>query len=129
MSHRLTLSLRSIASRPSIAVVNSPAASMAYRALSTSPILRLATPQSSHQTGPTVPGYPPAAPIVPKRQEVAVDYSKGPSALDKAASLFFFTEILRGTFTLFTPLCSDYSARVGQFKLTRIPLRRLAIQE
>lgn len=24
------------------------------------------------------------------------DYSKGPSALDKAAQMFFFTEILRG---------------------------------
>lgn len=24
------------------------------------------------------------------------DYSKGPSALDKASQLFFFTEILRG---------------------------------
>ena len=25
-----------------------------------------------------------------------IDYSKGPSALDKAAQLFFFTEIVRG---------------------------------
>lgn len=28
------------------------------------------------------------------------DYSKGPSALDKAAHLFFFTEIMRGKLTL-----------------------------
>jgi NADH dehydrogenase (ubiquinone) Fe-S protein 8 len=27
------------------------------------------------------------------------DYSKGPSALDKAAQLFFFTEILRGEYS------------------------------
>lgn len=29
-------------------------------------------------------------------QAVYPDYSKGPSAIDKAAKLFFFTEILRG---------------------------------
>jgi NADH dehydrogenase (ubiquinone) Fe-S protein 8 len=27
------------------------------------------------------------------------DYSKGPSALDKASQLFFFTEIVRGMLT------------------------------
>lgn len=30
------------------------------------------------------------------------DYSKGPSALDKASQLFFFTEILRGEFDFLT---------------------------
>jgi len=30
-----------------------------------------------------------------------VDYSKGPSALDKASQLFFFTEIVRGEFIWF----------------------------
>lgn len=71
------------------------------RALSSTPINRLATPQ----TGPTRAGYAPAAelgsgaaPIVPKRAEIVPDYSKGPSALDKASSLFFFTEIVRGEF-------------------------------
>lgn len=94
MSSRLALSLRSLASRPTVSP--SQVAFISQRALSTSPILRLATQPT--QTGPTVPGYspPPAAPIVPKAQQTVVDYSKGPSALDKASSLFFFTEILRG---------------------------------
>jgi hypothetical protein len=36
-------------------------------------------------------------------EAVEVDYSKGPSALDKAARLFFFTEIVRGTSISFLP--------------------------
>ncbi|SCZ91673.1 BZ3500_MvSof-1268-A1-R1_Chr5-1g07597 [Microbotryum saponariae] len=68
------------------------------RLFSSSPLARLATPQNS--TSPLVVGLErngsKPAPIVPHREAAEVDYSKGPSALDKASSLFFFTEILRG---------------------------------
>ncbi|ORY80712.1 hypothetical protein BCR35DRAFT_304270 [Leucosporidium creatinivorum] len=91
MSSRLALTLRSQLPRSAATPLVSAA-----RPLSTSAILRLATQPT--QTGPTVPGYstPPAAPIVPQAEQTVVDYSNGPSALDKASSLFFFTEILRG---------------------------------
>ncbi|KPV76913.1 uncharacterized protein RHOBADRAFT_42126 [Rhodotorula graminis WP1] len=67
------------------------------RTFTTSAAARLAQPQ----TGPTEPGHAPlhAAPVRKQRAQFAAqtpDYSKGPSALDKAASLFFFTEIVRG---------------------------------
>ncbi|BGP37342.1 ndufs8, ubiquinone oxidoreductase 23 kd subunit [Rhodotorula kratochvilovae] len=67
------------------------------RAFTTSAAARLATPQ----TGPVEPGHAPNhhMPAHKQRAQFAVeqpDYSKGPSALDKAASLFFFTEIVRG---------------------------------
>lgn len=39
-------------------------------------------------------GY--ATPSPAPRQNNEPDYSKGPSALDKASQLFFFTEIMRG---------------------------------
>ena len=57
---------------------------------------RAATPAS----GPVSVGSAPAGPRRPTHSESEhlplVDYSKGPSALDKAANVFFFTEILRG---------------------------------
>jgi len=55
-----------------------PLAPLPVRAFSASAVSRYASPSSS----PTP------------------DYSKGPSALDKAAQVFFFTEIVRGE-------CSD----------------------
>lgn len=85
------------------------AAAVPSRHLSSSRLL-LAT--HAPQTGPT---KLPSAPAVPElgssvflgggkatetaqwnNEVAAVDYSKGPSALDKASRLFFFTEILRG---------------------------------
>ncbi|GAA5879242.1 hypothetical protein JCM16303_003130 [Sporobolomyces ruberrimus] len=67
------------------------------RPFSTSPLRLLATPQ----TGPTHVGRDPHAAehvrkAVAQQQMYTPDYSKGPSALDKASSLFFFTEIVRG---------------------------------
>jgi hypothetical protein len=104
MSSRLAFTLRSQLPRSTTPLLISSAAAAAARPLSTTSILRLATQPT--QTGPTVPGYstppappaPPAAPVVPKAEQTVADYSKGPSALDKASSLFFFTEILRGMF-------------------------------
>lgn len=46
----------------------------------------------SRHTGEGQPGSAAAA----KATEQYPDYSKGPSALDKASQLFFFTEIVRG---------------------------------
>ena len=64
---------------------------------------------SPDQAGPVTPGTGPVhsnfpadqAPVdlskpYQQRAAQAPDYSKGPSALDKAAHLFFFTEIMRG---------------------------------
>lgn len=84
------------------------------RALSTSRILALAQPVKN-MTGPTQikEQAPPQEPIMETStmtaqsaqklhseyaEEITTypDYSKGPSALDKASQLFFFTEILRG---------------------------------
>jgi len=67
------------------------------RPFSTTPLRLLATPQ----TGPTNVGRDPHAAehvrkAVAQQQIYTPDYSKGPSALDKASSLFFFTEIVRG---------------------------------
>lgn len=81
------------------------------RALSTSRILRLATPV----TGPTQikespnpqglytdvstldkQGAEKMHSAYEEELQPYPDYSKGPSALDKASQLFFFTEILRG---------------------------------
>jgi hypothetical protein len=72
------------------------------RPFSTTPLRLLATPQ----TGPTHVGRDPHAAehvrkAVAQQQMYTPDYSKGPSALDKASSLFFFTEIVRGE--LFLP--------------------------
>ena len=125
MSHRFALSLRSLAARPTVSP--SQVAFLAQRNLSTSPILRLAT-QSTPQTGPTVPGYapPPQAPIVPKAQQTVADYSKGPSALDKAASLFFFTEILRGECRI---AASSWDCRSEPTELMRFALAGWSNQE
>ena len=95
----------------------------ALRAAPLAPLLRAAVPSrhlsssrlllATHapQTGPTklpsgstvadlgsnvIPGGGKANEAAQWNNEVAVDYSKGPSALDKASRLFFFTEILRG---------------------------------
>lgn len=67
------------------------------RSFSTTPLRALATPQ----TGPTHVGRDPHAAehvrkAVAQQQLYTPDYSKGPTALDKASSLFFFTEIVRG---------------------------------
>ncbi|GAA5831119.1 hypothetical protein JCM11251_005151 [Rhodosporidiobolus azoricus] len=90
--------LRTAAARPAA----TPAAAfvLAARSFSSSPSARLATPLDP-QTGPTQVGRAPrhADTIQKARHAQALqtpDYSKGPSALDKAASLFFFTEIVRG---------------------------------
>lgn len=80
---------------------------MAARSLHLSRPALLATPTSSTDrlTGPTVlpPGPESSSPeIMTTATKTGADatkypdYSKGPSALDKAAQLFFFTEILRG---------------------------------
>lgn len=44
-------------------------------------------------------------------QEPYPDYSKGPSAIDKAAQLFFFTEIFRGEWLLRPPAYSMCRSR------------------
>lgn len=48
--------------------------------------------EGSRHSGEGEPGSAVAA----KATEAWPDYSKGPSALDKASQLFFFTEIVRG---------------------------------
>ncbi|GAA6061424.1 hypothetical protein JCM10212_002005 [Sporobolomyces blumeae] len=73
------------------------AVSPSTRSFQTSSLRLLATPQ----TGPTHVGRDPHAAehyrkAVAQQQVQTPDYSKGPSALDKASSLFFFTEIVRG---------------------------------
>lgn len=82
--------------RTAVAAVARPAV-VSRRAFSSSPAALLATPQ----TGPTEVGRAPrhADQIRNQRQQQALqtpDYSHGPSALDKAAGLFFFSEIVRG---------------------------------
>ncbi|GAA5857371.1 hypothetical protein JCM8547_002246 [Rhodosporidiobolus lusitaniae] len=88
-------SLRAAAARPAAA-----APLVLRAALSSSAPRSLATPLDP-QTGPTDVGRAPrhADTIRKARHAQALaepDYSQGPSALDKAASLFFFTEIVRG---------------------------------
>lgn len=87
--------LRPVVARSILARVPQPAA----RLVSTSSA-RAATPAS----GPVQVGGAPAGPKRPTHAESEhlplVDYSKGPSALDKAANVFFFTEILRGELDL-----------------------------
>ncbi len=92
--------IRFASAAPSTALYNA-------RLFSTSIARQLATPQ----TGPTqIPSSHAPSPEVTKTATydaasvqdqvrdapVYPDYSKGPSALDKAGQLFFFTEILRG---------------------------------
>ncbi|CAD6883946.1 unnamed protein product, partial [Tilletia controversa] len=61
---------------------------------------RYATGAGGHQTGPDAlqhmpPQHIPSTVATATATAQYPDYSKGPSALDKAANLFFFTEILR----------------------------------
>lgn len=83
----MSLSLFRAVARPSLVPRALPLPLVAQispiRLLSTSPLLR-----AKHDTPTDARIYQTAAPVV--------DYSKGPSALDKAAQVFFFTEILRG---------------------------------
>ncbi|CEH16776.1 nadh-quinone oxidoreductase [Ceraceosorus bombacis] len=74
---------------------------LSRRSMSTSRIAWQAVPKQ--ETGPTIiPGDPIVADPAAKREAIgnaasyANPYAKGPSAIDKAAHLFFFTEILRG---------------------------------
>lgn len=91
---------------------------VASRSFITSPFRSLATPTTSpSQITPGPPRTPnptdtanrDASSIGSREPEkaVTVDYSKGPSALDKASQLFFFTEILRGTLT------ADHAVELG----------------
>lgn len=71
------------------------------RTMSSSSIALQAVPKQ--ETGPTIiPGDPIVTDPAAKRDAIANaasyanPYAKGPSAIDKAAHLFFFTEILRG---------------------------------
>lgn len=99
-----------------------------FRALSTSRILRLATPV----TGPTQikeqPNPQGALNDVSTLDKQSAekmhstydeelqpypDYSKGPSALDKASQLFFFTEILRGKCKKHFSQVARKSAQIG----------------
>lgn len=134
MSCRVAMSLRTAvvgtgrnfvaataSSTPTYAFARAPA-----RSLSSSSVTRLATPQ----TGPTRAGYGPipehgtgSPPIVPKRAEVVADYSQGPSALDKASSLFFFTEIVRGE--LVVGLAPVASVTASWAQIAEIRTRRL----
>ncbi|BGP19065.1 ndufs8, ubiquinone oxidoreductase 23 kd subunit [Rhodosporidiobolus nylandii] len=97
----MSLSRAGLASLRSAQAVARPAAVLpAVRALSSSAPRLLATPLDP-QTGPTHVGRAPrhADPVRKARHQGELaqpDYSNGPSALDKAASLFFFTEIVRG---------------------------------
>lgn len=94
------------------------ASSDGTRALSTSRILALAQPPRP-VTGPTLIKESPPPNDAPNNTSVMgaqaaqklhstfpeemtsyPDYSKGPSALDKASQLFFFTEILRGVWQI-----------------------------
>ena len=96
-SHLARTTLRAAATARPAAPLSVLAPGLLPRTFTTSAAARLAQPQ----TGPTEPGHAPlhAAPVRKQRAQFAAqtpDYSKGPSALDKAASLFFFTEIVRG---------------------------------
>lgn len=85
----------------------------AARSLSTSRLFRFAQPTTSPstlQSGPVKTPNPKDAALagIATKPEVGgvkyEDYSKGPSAIDKAAQLFFFTEILRGECCVLTGL-------------------------
>jgi NADH dehydrogenase (ubiquinone) Fe-S protein 8 len=93
-----TTALRA-STRPAFASLPSPLVLRAA-SLSSSAPRHLATPLDP-QTGPTDLGRAPrhANTVEKARHQIELgtpDYSNGPSALDKAASLFFFTEIVRG---------------------------------
>lgn len=96
-------------------------------ALARAPIRFLATPTTGPQTvssGPIKTPHPldastktaadagsrhageqaPGSAAAVKASQAYPDYSKGPSALDKASQLFFFTEIVRGESNLLLPV-------------------------
>jgi len=128
----------SLASRPTVLRSSFPFRPL--RQLSTSPALSLqtssrrwlATPSSGPQVvPPSATASPPdfgsskgtqPAPIEDKEAngvpEQWTDYSKGPSAIDKAAQLFFFTEIIRGMFIVLEQFFREYLVRSenGEFK-------------
>lgn len=86
------------------------------RAFSSSPLRLFAVPQTGPQTvssGPIRTPHPAQSSTASAQSTPAdagavtsgrpewPDYSKGPSALDKASQLFFFTEIVRGASFIF----------------------------
>lgn len=100
--------------RTAVASVARPAVVTRRAAFSSSPAALLATPQ----TGPTHVGRAPrhADQIRNQRQQQAVqtpDYSHGPSALDKAAGLFFFSEIVRGMGVVLEQVSRPYPTSGG----------------
>ncbi len=118
--------LRMALATPSSASASSSSSAIQsqLRLLSTSAVRRLATPTndvSTHTgranvTGPALLKSDPHAGVPPATQAPTLtsahshpprrpDYSKGPSAIDKAASLFFFTEILRGMWIVLENFC------------------------
>jgi NADH dehydrogenase (ubiquinone) Fe-S protein 8 len=122
IGRKLVLGRLANASSSSILRVNPMASHLvaspyfASRSLNTSSFFRFAQPTSSPpniQQGPIKTPNPKAGALADASSSGSVqsapasapaqvgglqyaDYSKGPSALDKAAQLFFFTEILRG---------------------------------
>lgn len=117
---RVGISTLARAARPAAASL--PAPFLLQRAsLSSSAPRQLATPLDP-QTGPTDLGRAqrhatPAEKLKHQMDLETPDYSKGPSALDKAASLFFFTEIVRGPSTVLTILY--YTPRLTSARLYR----------
>jgi len=100
-------------------------------ALPRAPIRFLATPSTGPQTvssGPIKTPHPldastksnqdegsrhigeqsPESAAAVKATQAWPDYSKGPSALDKASQLFFFTEIVRGKFSSSISCCQAF---------------------
>ncbi|KAG6842054.1 hypothetical protein C0991_003580 [Blastosporella zonata] len=82
------------------------AAITAHRLLSTSAVLRAIPPNSYHalQSGLEARGHghnPAPEPIFDAHGKELDPYQNGPSSLDKAVHLFFFTEILRGMWIVF----------------------------
>ena len=84
----LGLSTRLLLSR---ATGTSPVTLVSLRHFSTSPHTLQAQPATSHAKSPRLGTDVHTAYVNP--------YEGGPSALEKAAHLFFFTEIARGSFT------------------------------
>lgn len=81
-SFRAASTVARLAARPTTLAASAPRLGPASLRLISSSSRIEATPTSGHSSVEPPVQYP--------------DYSKGPSALDKASSQFFFTEILRG---------------------------------
>lgn len=99
---RLPAQSTSVLRASTSARVASPTLQLA-RSISFSPFRRFAQPTTSPdrlQSGPVKTPNPSQTANSTAENAGSIggfeDYSKGPSALDKAAQLFFFTEILRG---------------------------------